>query len=147
MPLPTRPLGHTPERAHFELPDFVRAVGFNGEAESVGVLRDFADHLLGAIGQHGGRQAVAGLIDQVAGKVLRFADDAAFLERAAQMGLVLLAGSDHGHVLNALVLAVALVGIGIEIADEGSFGNGLDRLGGAAALKYVGAVRGRVSLP
>ena len=79
-----------------------------------------------ALGQDGGRHAVAGLVDQVAGEVLRLADDAALLHRGASaISRSRLVRSDDEFV-DLLVLAVALVVVGIEVADERAFDHRLD---------------------
>ena len=69
-------LRDAPERAHLQLFDLVWTVDFALQSH-------FVAHLLGAVGQDGRRHAVAGLVDQVAGEVLRFADDAALSRCAA----------------------------------------------------------------
>src|SRR5437763_1848538 len=61
---------------------------------------------LGAIGQRGRRHAVARLVHQLAGKILRFAEDAGFLQRALERFLVAIGGRDHGELLDALIFAV-----------------------------------------
>jgi hypothetical protein len=64
--------------------------------------------------------------NQRARKVLGFANGASGVDGLLQ--LVLIAGGDHGEFVNTLVFAVTLVGVGLEVADKGSFHDGLDRL-------------------
>ena len=113
-------LGHAPESSHLQFLDLVGAVDF-------ALQSDFLRHLLGAIGEDGRRHAIRGFVDQVASEVLRLADDAGFVQRAV-CSLALIAAGDHGERIDLLVLAIALVVVGIEVADERAFHDGLDRL-------------------
>src|SRR6266576_1057422 len=81
-------------------------------------------HCAGALGEDGGRHVIARLIDQFAGKVLRFADDAAVVERALQSSLVRARGGGDRELLHALVFAVGAISVGIEVADNSSLGHG-----------------------
>ena len=73
-----RTLGHAPECAHLQLFDLVR------RRRSRRPVRSLRTSGLGAVGEDGGRHAIAGFVDQVAGKVLRLADDAALLDARSQ---------------------------------------------------------------
>ncbi len=79
--------------------------------------------------EDGGRHAVGGLVHQVAGEVLRLADDAALRSRAFfERLLVLVAAGDDGQLLDLLIFAVAAVVVGIEVADQRAFDDGLARV-------------------
>ena len=112
-------LGDAPESSHLQFLDLVGAVNFAFQA-------DFRRHLFRAVGEDGRRHAIGGFIDQVASEILRFADDAGFVHCRLQLGLI--AASDDGQRVNLLVLAIALVVVGIEVADERAFHDGLDRV-------------------
>ena len=114
-----RALSHAPEGTHLEFLDLVGAVHLALQA-------DLLSHLPGALAEHGRGHAIGGLVHQFAREVLRFADDAGLVEGGMQPRL--LSGCDHSHSVDTLVLAVALIGIGLEIADVGPFDDGLDRL-------------------
>ena len=106
-------LGDAPECAHLQFFDLVRAVDFALQA-------DFRRHLFRAVGEDGRRHAIGGLVDQVAREVLRLADDAGFVQPPfCSAGLI--AAGDDGERIDLLVLAVALVVVGIEVADECAF--------------------------
>src|SRR5262249_5000231 len=108
-----RPLGHAPESAHFEFFDLVRTKGFAFQAHALA-------HLARAIGKHSRRKPVAGLVDQLAGKVLRFADDASLVHRPLQFALVRSFRRNDGYLVHAQIFALAAVGIGIEIGNVGA---------------------------
>ena len=162
MPLPTRPmtgvagasfgfiahhdergrfvgaLRDAPEGAHLQLFDLVGAVGFDFE---LGQVERF-DHAARVLGHHGGSHAIAGLVDQFAGEILRLAHDAALLDGGAQgVAVVQPWPTNEGEFVDALVLAVAAVFVGIEVADEGAFDHGLDGVGRAGGQLAAGRRR------
>ena len=114
-----RALGYAPESSHLEFLDLVGAVDF-------ALQSDFRRHFLRAVGEDGRRHAVRGFVDQVASEILRLADDAGFVQRRLQLGLI--AASDDGERVDLLVLAIALVVVGIEVADKCAFDDGFDRV-------------------
>ena len=125
-----RPLGHAPECAHLEFFDLVGSVGFAFQA-------DFGSHFLCALGQHGRSHSVGRFVNQIAGEVLRLGNDASGLDCLFQRLWVtfrLIVPSDDSQRVNALVLAVALVDIGLEIAYEGALDDGLGSVGGRDAV-------------
>ena len=63
------------QRAHFQFRNFLFVQDFDGEAR-------LSRHGCGAVGQHARRQAVGGLVAQLAREVLRFRDDAPAREAA-----------------------------------------------------------------
>ena len=112
-------LGDSPECAHLELSDLVGAVDFALQA-------DVRRHFLGAFGHYGWRHAIGRFVGQVAGEVLRLGDDASGLHGAFQcLGI---AGHDDGDGVDllvfVLVIAIALVVAGIEVAYESAFNDG-----------------------
>ena len=104
----------TPEGAHLQLFDFVGTVDLALQAGLVA-------HCLGTVGQDGGGHAIARLVDQVASEVLRLANNAALLHRGIHRPLVRAFGSDDGQLFDLLFLAIALVVVRIEVADERAF--------------------------
>ena len=112
-------MGYTPECSHLERLNLVSAIHF-------ALQTDFVGHFAGVFGQHSGRHAIARFIHQFASKVLRFADNASLVHGSLYAGLV--AMRHHGQSIDVLVLAIALVGIGIEVAYECAFDNGFYRI-------------------
>ena len=108
-----RSLRHAPECAHLQRLDFLRAINFAFQP-------DFLRHLLRTLGEHGRSHAIARLVHQRAREVLRLADDTAFMDSHFQRRLIAQA-RDQRDLFHALILAIALVNIGIEIADERAF--------------------------
>src|SRR5580704_10891734 len=113
-----RSLGHAPEGAHLQLFQFVSAVDFY-------LQTNFLRHFSSPLGEDGRRHVVAGLIDQFTSEILRLTDDASLVHRFLQLRLI--ATSDDGQEVDLLILAVALIGIGIEVADERPFYQSLYR--------------------
>jgi len=72
-------------------------------------------HIGGTLAHDGGREFVAGLVDQRAGEILALADEDAFGKSGFDRSPVSASGGDEGEGLHALVLAIAAVGVGIEI--------------------------------
>ena len=128
-----RALGDAPEGPHLQFFDLSAPYASNFQS---GFLRHFA----GALRQDSWRHAVAGLVHQFASEILRLADDAGFIHRLLQSGLV--SARNHSHGVDLLILAVALVGVGIEVTDESSFHNGLY---GFVALNIFGSQKGETA--
>ena len=87
---------------------------------------DLVAHGRGALAELGGGEDVAGLVDEGAGEVLGVGDDVAFVEAALHFGLRLLVGlvGDEGEGVDAQVLAVAAVGVDVEVGEHGAFDEG-----------------------
>src|SRR5205085_1720349 len=105
-----RTLCYSPERTHLQFFDLVGAINFNAQVGSS--TPDFLNHLPSPLGKYGWGHAVAGLVDEFAGEILRLANDATFVERHAQARFVLFLGSNYGNRVDVLVFAIALVSIG-----------------------------------
>ena len=93
---------------------FFGRVNFANEAH---LLR----HLRRAPAKDGRGELVAGFVDQRPGKVLAFADDHAFRNSRLDDGPVCIFGNGEAERLDALIFTIAAVGVGVEIADEGTF--------------------------
>ena len=91
---------------------------------------DFVGHLRGALAEYRRRQLVAGLVHQRAREVLALADDHAFGEGGCGWRSGRRWRGD-GERLHAQVLAVAAIGVGIEVADERALDGGPAPLRGA----------------
>ena len=94
-----RSLGDGPECAHLLFVQFVCA-------EYLALDAGFLAHLCCPFAKDRRSHLVAGLIDQGAGKVLRFAENDAFGVSSADLGLVGAGRAEDGEILDALVLAV-----------------------------------------
>ncbi len=115
-----RSLRYAPERAHLQFFDLIGAV-------DLALKADFASHFAGALGEHGRSHTVGRFVDQVAGEVLRFGDDAAGINCGLQsLGIGL--GHDREGI-DFLVFTVALVVVRLEIADDGAFDDGANGVG------------------
>ena len=118
---------HAPKSAHLEFFDFL-------SAENLEFQADFLRHLFRAVRQDGRGHSVRRLIHQFAREILRFADDPGFVQSILQFRFV--AVCHHGDRIDALIFAVALVRVGIEIADKRAFDDGSHRgIGGDAGLR------------
>jgi hypothetical protein len=107
------------EGTHFELDELVDGVDFAGEA-------DLGAHGGGALAEFGGGEDVTGFVNEDSGEVLAFGDDDAFVEALLHLGFVGLAGFfvEDCDGAEAGVLAVAAVGVDVELGEESAFGDG-----------------------
>ncbi len=80
-------------------------------------------HGRGAAAKLGRREDVAGLVDERASEVLAFADDDALVPAALGIvaALVVAVLEEHGNGVDAEILAVAAVGVDIEVREDGAF--------------------------
>ena len=112
-PIPAR----RPECAHLHFVQLFRA-------EYLALQSGFLAHFCCPLAEDGRGHPVAGLVDQVAGKVLRLAEDDALGVSCIDLGLVCACGAEDGKILDALVLTVGAVGVGIEVSDQRAFDGG-----------------------
>src|SRR5271168_2459344 len=122
-------LSDADERAHFQLGDFALVEDFDAQA-------DFLGHGFGARGEHARGEAVGRLVDQVAGEILRFGDDAAAFDGFGQIAVLIGVETREQHGLDfAIGFLVRLIFVGFEIGDAEAFGDGLR--GGRAAFAFA----------
>src|SRR5205085_11513656 len=88
---------------------------------------------------------VDGLVDPLAGAILRLADDSRFFDCTIG-SLLLLCSGDHRELIDGLVFAVGLIGSRVEVAHKRSFDNGAHSFGGATSFRDLRAMRSLVSL-
>ena len=112
-------LGHAEQRAHLEFGDVLFVEDVDGQA-------GFLGHGFGFFGQNLRSQLVGRLVDEVAGEILRFGDDAAARQTLFRGGAVFvgIAGKQH-RVDGLVVLFVGLVFVGFEVGGESALGDGL----------------------
>ena len=106
-----RSLRDAPECAHLQFAQLIGGVHLPPQAH-------LQRHLRRALPQNRGRQFVARLIDQRAREVLALANNHALATAASVAARSASAGSRNCQALNALVLALATIGIGIEISHQ-----------------------------
>ncbi len=99
-------------------------------------------HGRGALAELGGREDVAGLVDEGAGEVLALAEDDAFVEAGLQVPAVLGEADEDGEGVDAEVFAVGAVEVDVEVGDEGAFGDGAAVRGGGRG-QVRACLRGR----
>ena len=92
-----------------------RAAEFRIGAVAFALHSHFRAHLLRAVGQNRRRHSVGRFVDQITREVLRFANNLRFIGGFLQRAFI--AAGDHRQCVDLLVLAVAAIIIGIEIAD------------------------------
>ncbi len=95
---------------------------------------EWTSHLRPGVGAHGLRalaeyrrgEDIAGLVDEGAGEVLRGGDDEPLFEAGLNLGAGSVFGfvGKYGHEVDGGVLAVALVGVVVNLAELGAFDEG-----------------------
>ena len=109
-------LCYGPEGSHAQLVEFGGGVDLAAEA-------GLSAHRPGALAEDGGGEDVAGLVDEGAGEVLGVGVDEAFFEAGLNFGargLLRFVGED-GEELDGGVLAVAFVGVVVDLGELGAF--------------------------
>ena len=116
------------EGAHLQLAHLLGAV-------DLALQPDLPAHGRGPLAQNRRREAIAGLIDQLAGKVLGLSDDHAFAQACFCCGMVDGFGRNDLNGLDAAVFAVGAVRVGVVIAQNSAFG---ERANGEFRIKPLG---------
>ncbi len=117
-------LCHADQRAHFQLGNFSLVENFDAEADLLG-------HGFSAGGQNARRQFIGGLVDQIAGEILRFGDYLTLIDGGRKVDSKARIESGKPDGLNLAVFLFGAVFIRFEIGGDQAFDDGLRRSDGS----------------
>ena len=121
-------LGHADQSAHFQFGNFAFVQNFDAQA-------NFLSHGFGLGCQHARGEAVGRFVDQIAGEILRFGDDAAVVDGFLQI-LRAIETSKQDALYLLVFFLFGVVFVRFEVGNRQAFDDGLD--GGRAAFPFAG---------